>query len=415
MKKIRILLINHYAGSAYHGMEYRPFQLAREWIRHGCDVTILAASFSHLRNHQPDMGAHGKVIQDIDGIRYIWYQTPSYRGNGLKRAYNIWTFCRHVWQDSDALSKEVAPDVVIASSTYPMDIWIASRIARRSNAKLIYEIHDLWPLSLIELGGMSRLHPFVVVCGLAEKRAYREADCVVSMLPLVQEHVVRHGLSREKLVIVPNGISPVEWTGQTPAVQDEVTGCIRRFRDQNRLVVGYTGAHGMPNALDTVLDAAKMLTHDPFAFVMIGNGHERERLAERVAGENISGVVMFPAVSRDRMPALLQSFDILYIGLQNQPLFRFGISPNKLMDYMMAGRPVLCAIRAGNDPVSEAGCGLTIEPESPQAIVQGLRDLAELSPEERDQMGRRGREYILKHHSYPVLAGKFLDIMRKIV
>lgn len=408
-------MINHYAGSVYHGMEYRPFYLAREWVRHGCDVTILAASFSHLRNHQPDTKGGRKRQQNIDGIQYIWYQTPSYRGNGLKRANNIWTFCRRVWKDTDALSKEVAPDVVIASSTYPMDIWIASRIARSSNAKLIYEIHDLWPLSLIELGGMSRMHPFVLVCGLAEKRVYREADCVVSMLPLVQEHVFRYGLSREKLHIVPNGISPDEWTGQGASVQDEVTGCIRHLRDQNRLVVGYTGAHGMPNALDTLLDAAKMLEHESFAFVLIGSGHERERLAGRVAGEHISSVYMFPTVSRDRMPDLLQSFDILFIGLQNQPLFRFGISPNKLMDYMMAGRPVLCAIRAGNDPVSEAECGLTIEPESPQAIVQGLTDLAGLSPEERDQMGRRGREYIRKHHSYPVLASVFLDIIRKTI
>jgi glycosyltransferase involved in cell wall biosynthesis len=109
------------------------------------------------------------------------------------------------------------------------------------------------------------------------------------------------------------------------------------------------------------------------------------------------------------VPALLASFDIAYIGWQRTPIYRFGIAPNKLMDYMMAGCAVLHSVEAGNDPVAEAGCGVTVAPESADAVVQGLRALAARTQEERRAMGRRGRDFVLAHHTYPVLARRFLD------
>uniref|UniRef100_UPI00286B7996 glycosyltransferase n=1 Tax=Roseateles sp. TaxID=1971397 RepID=UPI00286B7996 len=177
---MKILLINHYAGSPQHGMEFRPFYLAREWRRAGHQVLILAASESHVRSTQPQAGG-----QTIAGVAYVWYGTPAYAGNGFGRLRNIWSFCRQLWNDADALAENFQPDVVIASSTYPMDIWPARRIAKKARAKLVYEVHDLWPLSPIELSGMSPRHPFAMLCQKAENEAYRDADVVVSMLPKV--------------------------------------------------------------------------------------------------------------------------------------------------------------------------------------------------------------------------------------
>lgn len=411
---MKILLINHYAGTPELGMEYRPYYLAREWVRMGHQVLVLAASHSHVRSRQPQAGG-----QTLDGIAYCWYETPAYAGNGFGRLRNIWAFCRHVAKDADILAREFAPDVVIASSTYPMDVWVARKVAHLAQAKLVYEVHDLWPLSPIELSGMSPWHPFALLCQKAENDAYRDADRVVSMLPKVQQHMAAHGLELSKLHIVPNGITLDEWDeSQAPGLQAEIAAHIATQRAAGKLVVGYAGSHGLPNALDVLLDAAKLLQaqgaagQPPLHVVMVGGGHEKARLAARVRAEGIANVAMFDAIPKAQIPALLAAFDIAYIGWQRTPIYRFGIAPNKLIDYLMAGRAVLHSVEAGNDPVAEAGAGLTVPPENAEAVAQGLLQLAELSPAERAAMGERGRAFAMAHHAFPVLAARFIEALR---
>ena len=112
-------------------------------------------------------------------------------------------------------------------------------------------------------------------------------------------------------------------------------------------------------------------------------------------------------VNKSAIPTLLSKFDVCYIGGQRTSLYRFGISPNKLMDYMMAAKPIINAIEAGNDPVQEAGCGITVPPENPQAIVNAVRCLMAMSEEDRTEMGLRGQRYVQENHDYRVLAKNF--------
>ncbi|WP_140632963.1 glycosyltransferase family 4 protein [Methylibium rhizosphaerae] len=405
---MNILYLNHYAGSPALGMEYRPYYLAREWVRAGHRVTMVAASYSHVRARQPEVGDQPKA-EAIDGIDYRWFPTPPYQGNGLGRVKNIWAFLRRVWAAAGTLVRDMRPDLVIASSTYPMDIWVARRIARKAGARLVYEVHDLWPLSPIELSGMSRRHPFIMLCQYAEDTAYRTADVVVSMLPKVHDYMASRGLALHKLAIVPNGITLDEWQGEPQPLRSDVEAALRVARDAGRKVVGYAGSHGLPNALDTLLDAAALLRDAPLQIVMVGDGHEKQRLAQRVQREGLANVTMLTPIPKAQIPSFLAAIDMAYIGWQRVPIYRFGIAPNKLMDYMMASVPVLHSVEAGNDPVAEAGCGVTVAPESPQAVAEGLRRLAAMSDGQRREMGQRGRAFVLAHHTYPVLAQRFLQ------
>jgi glycosyltransferase involved in cell wall biosynthesis len=316
-----------------------------------------------------------------------------------------------VWADARRAVAEFHPDVVIASSTYPMDIWVAKRLATLAKAKLVFEVHDLWPLSPIELGGMSPRHPFIQLCQWAENTAYRDSDVVVSMLPKVHEHMKGHGLDLRKLHIIPNGISLDDWQGEGQAVGDKLKDYMLREHELGNLIVGYAGSHGLPNALDALLDAAKLLKDKPFRFVLVGDGHEKSRLQQRVMDEGLSHVRMFDPIPKAQIPSLLHGFDIAYIGWKRTPIYRFGICPNKVMDYMMAGCPILHSVEAGNDPVADAGCGLTVSPESPPAIADGVMTLGSLSAKERQTMGAQGQAYVQAHHTYSVLAQDFLKIL----
>ena len=410
---MNILYLNHYAGSPRHGMEYRPYYLAREWVQAGHAVRMLAADFSHVRTRQPDQ-AGTRHHELIDGIDYHWYPTPVYAGNGLGRVKNIWHFLRQVWREAGRIVREFRPDIVIASSTYPMDIWVAHRIVKLARqqgliCRLVFEVHDLWPLSPIELGGMSPAHPFIRLCQAAEDYAYRHADVVVSMLPKVAGHMQDHGLDLRKLHIVPNGITLDEWQGNPPPLREDVAQHMRACKQAGLQLVGYAGSHGTPNALDVMLQAAALLRDAPLAFVLVGDGHEKAALQAQAQQLGLQNVAFFDPIPKAQIPSFLAVTDIAYIGWQRVSIYRFGIAPNKLMDYMMARCVVLHSVEAGNDPVAEAGCGITVPPADPAAIADGLRQLAALDAGTRARMGDAGRQFVLEHHTYPVLARRFLQ------
>ncbi|XOQ43822.1 MAG: 2-deoxystreptamine glucosyltransferase [Clostridium sp.] len=409
---MNILYINHYAGSRLHGMEFRPWFMAKRWAKAGHHVTIAASSFSHLRTKNPDLKGKKFDEQMLDGIRYFWLAGPEYHGNGMGRIKNMLLFLKGLYQYEKEITKTGAPDAVIASSTYPLDIYPAHHIAKKYGAALIYEVHDLWPLSPIELGGMSPKHPYIRVMQAAENYCYRHSDRVVSLLPNAKEHMVEHGMAPEKFVYVPNGIEKADWEkpfGNPPVYSEQLS----EYRRRGEFLIGYAGAHGIANALDSFVEAGELLRGKKIRLLLIGPGPERERLIQKAKDKQLEDVVTFlPPVSRGQIPELLSQMDALYIGLQRQPLFRFGVSPNKLMDYMMAGKPVIFAIDAPNDMVAEAGCGVSIPPEDSAAIARAAEKLASCSAEELTQMGRRGREYILKNNEYDVLSQRFLDALR---
>ena len=248
-----------------------------------------------------------------------------------------------------------------------------------------------------------------MLCQTAENYAYKHSDIVISMACKADSYMAEHGLDLRKFHHIPNGISPEDWDYQPALTADRLYAHLQSIKNQGKTVVGYAGSHGLPNALDVLLDAATLLHDAPLAFVLVGDGHEKRRLVQRVEAEGLRNVALFDPVPKAQIPTLLNHFDIAYIGWKRVPLYRFGIAPNKLMDYMMAGRAVLHSVEAGNDPVADADCGLTVPPESAAAVAQGLLQLACTSPEQRKQMGDRGRAYVLKHHAYPVLAQRFIE------
>lgn len=404
---MNILLINHYAGSLQHGMEYRPYYLGRGWVRFGHQVVIATASISHLRLYSPLIT--GPITKEtIDGIQYLWFQTSKYHGNNLGRAINIFSFVGILLRYSDWIAKSYSPDVVIASSTYPLDIIPASWIASKVNAKLVFEVHDLWPLHLIEVGGMSQKHPLVLLFQWAADYAYRNADHVVSILPNASEYMESRGMEKDKFVYVPNGIDIGEWQISQQNDLREHKRIIYQLQQKKLFLVGYAGAHGLSNALHTIIQAASRIQTQPIAFILIGEGPEKKKLQRSASELGLNNVLFLPPIPKSSIPALLNEMDALYIGLKKEPLFRYGVCPNKLMDYMMAAKPIIYAIEAGNDMVAENNCGISIPSEHPVALMCAIIKLINTPADERSEMGKRGKRYVLANHDYQLLAKKFL-------
>lgn len=394
-------------------MEFRPYFMAKRWVRQGHQVTIVLSSYSHLRSDNPDSLGRPYWVEEIDGIRYFWINGPEYHGNGMGRIKNMLSFYRGLSKFESQINENGTPDAVIASSTYPLEIYPLHKMAKKHGAMLIYEVHDLWPLSPMELGGIPKYHPYIMLMQAAENYCYKHSDYVVSILPNAQEHMIEHGMNPEKFICIPNGIVKEDW--ETESSSAPVYGeKLKQYHDDGYFLIGYTGAHGVANALDSYIEAGELLRGSKIKLLLVGQGPERDRLMEKIKELKLEEVVeALPAVARDDVPGLLEQMDALYVGLQRQPLFRFGVSPNKLMDYMMAAKPVIFAIEAGNDMVADAGCGVSIPPESPEEIARAARQLSQTPKEQLDAMGQRGQEYILKHHEYDVLSNEFIEVLRR--
>jgi glycosyltransferase involved in cell wall biosynthesis len=404
---MKILVINHYAGSPRHGMEYRPFFLAREWQRAGHSVTIAAASKSHLRSANPVCRGIA-TSESVEGIRYIWYWTPPYRRNGIPRALNMGVFLLQLLVHIRSLAGRCRDGVVIASSTYVLDVIVAFLIAKLAKAKLVFEVRDLWPLTIIELGRISPRNPLIRLLQRAADFGYCNAHSVISVLQNAEPYMRSRGLPPGRFTYVPNGVEMESWNedGELPPLHQEIIDGARR---SGHFIVGYAGRHGRANALGYIIRAAERLTADPITFVFVGEGVEKERLKRLAAELNLRNVEFLPTVPRAAVPRFLASMDALILSWERSSLYRFGISPNKLFDYMMAGKPIIHAVEAPNDPVLETGCGISVPPEDPGAIAAAVLKLTALSPEARAKMGENGRLRVRAVHDYKVLAARFLD------
>lgn len=405
---MNILLINHYAGTPSYGMEYRPFHIAKEWVKSGHKVLVVGGSYSHLRKQQPNPGA-----EIIDGVNFYWIKINAYNGNGIGRIVSMLLFVSKLWCFYKQYLNDFWPDVVIASSTYPIDIYPARKISKYYGAKLFYEVHDLWPLSPIELGGYSKGHPFIRIMQKAENYCYKYVDGVVSLLPKAEEHMWEHGLEKGKFFYVPNGIVIEDWANPKP-LPDEHNLVLTQLKQEGKFIVGFAGAHGIANSLYSVIDAVAQLNSANVVLVLVGTGQEKNNLIKYVRDNKIENVFFLLPVNKLAIPSLLQKMDVLYIGLQKQSLFRFGISPNKMFDYMMSGKPIVQAIDAGNNLVEEASCGLYAEPENVESIKKAILAIKNMTVDEREKLGANGHAYVLKNHTYKVLSDNFIKAINTV-
>ena len=404
---MNILYIEHYAGSPEMGMEFRPYYLSQEWIKQGHSVTIIAGDYSHLRKKNPTI-TKDFTREVIDGIEYIWVKTGEYSGNGMKRALTMERFVRKLYLHAKRIAKKWKPEVVIASSTYPLDTYPAQKIANKAKAKYIHEVHDMWPATLYEVGGMSKKHPFVVVMQKAENSAYKHADAVVSLLPCAKEYMEKHGLRKDRFFHVPNGIVMDEWEN-AESLPEEHAELFNKLHGEGKFIVGYFGGHALSNCLTTLIEAAAQTREEDIHFVLVGNGVEKENLMQSAKG--LTNVSFLPAVSKKAIPALTKEFDCIYIGAKDSPLYRFGVCMNKMYDSMMAGKPTVVAINAPLTPIEECGCGVIVPPEDAESIVRAILQIKSMPVEQRKAMGEKGRIEATTKYTYRELAQQFVDIM----
>lgn len=399
MTKKNIWIINQYAGSKHHGMNYRSYYIGKELVNLDHHVTLFAGSFSHLLKKLPSLDGLWKR-EKIDGIDYIWVKTRKYKGSkSIFRTLGMFQFILNLL--FIPTKKFVKPDIIVVSSISPLPILNAVFWAKRYQAKLFFEVRDIWPLSLIELGGVSPKHPFVLLLDWIEKYAYRNADKVISVLPDAFAHMKDQGLDKHKFVHIPNGIDCNE------ALNSNLD-CEIDYNPNKKFLIGYLGTVGIANALDYFVEAAEQLKDNTeITFAIVGQGPEKERIQKLINAKALNNIRLYPSVRKDEVQQVLKQFDVCYVGWFKHALYRFGISPNKIFDYMLSGKAILHSSSASNDPIKEAKCGLSCEAEDIKGIANCILKLKDMPLEERKILGEHGRKFVQANHDYKQLAQKY--------
>ena len=413
-----IWYINHYAKPSPFGTPGRAFYLSKALASFGHEILIICASNHHTRL-RPAPFEDIDRIHSYDGINYYHIRTRPYQGNGMVRILNMLDFSWGVAQMTKKIEEGsmACPDVVIPSCAHIFLYLPARWIAKKFNARLIYEVRDIWPLSLIEIVGLSKWHPLVMVMSFIEKNAYKKADAVVSLLPKAFEHMEAKGLDPLKFHYITNGVNANEWKAPHHDLPGEHQKVFNWARKNGKFIIVYAGAHGPPNALEQVLDLKKVLgdIQAPYHFIFIGDGSSKRNLKDRVQRERIDFISFLPRVPKSQIFSAMMQTDACFIGWQKKKIYQYGISPNKLGDYFMAGKPVIHAVQAGNDPVAESGAGITVEPYNPVQLDQALRQLIAMDSEEYKRMGETGKKYALENLEWSVLGKRYAELCEKLV
>ncbi|MDF2568196.1 MAG: WblI protein, partial [Oscillospiraceae bacterium] len=285
---------------------------------------------------------------------------------------------------------------------------LAKAIAQKSRAKTAYEIHDIWPLSIMELYGFGEKNPIIKIIQKAEHFAYQNSDVVISILPDADKHIKELGYENINYVKIPNGVVLDSEREMIPQVQHEL---LDGYRKQDKFIVMYLGGFATANALEDLLDCSLLLPENA-QIVMVGDGVLKKDFEQRIKDNEYQNITILPSVKKREVQDILSYADCLYIGAKECSLYRYGVGMNKIFDYMLAKKPIIYGVKASNDPIKDADCGITIQPESSSEIAKAICDLMDLSKERLDQMGENGYNYVVKNHDYKVLAEKFANALK---
>jgi glycosyltransferase involved in cell wall biosynthesis len=397
---MNVWLVNQYAIPPTQPGITRHFSLAATLNRRGHDVTLIASSFDHVTRKETRLEpAEMFRLETIEGVRFLWLRTPPYEGNTRHRVWNMLVFAWRVWRRHGCQELPL-PDVIVGSSPHLFGAFAAWRLARALGVPFVLEVRDLWPEMLVQWGDIRAGHPVFRVLAWIEQTLYRNSAWIITLWQHTPPYIAARGGDPGRISWISNGVFLDAILPQPP--RKDACG---------PLTIMYLGAHSLTNPLHTVLDTAALLQAEGYAdkvrFRFFGDGPNKSALIERAQRAGLDEMVRFEApVPKQRVSTVITEADAFILPLHHGGLYRWGMSPNKLFDYMAAARPIVIAVDVPN-PVAEAGAGLTVPAENAKAMAEAIKKLLALAPEERWEMGLRGRRYVEAHHDMARLAERF--------
>jgi len=403
-----IWIFNHYAVTPDLPGGTRHFDFGKELVKRGYKVTVFASSFQHgSMRYVKGFFKKDFIVEELEGVRFVWIKTSPYSGNNWKRVINMLSYSVRAYKVARKLNTE-KPDIIIGSSVHLFAVFTAYLLSKKYKTPFIMEVRDLWPQTLIDMG-VSKWHPFVILLGILERFLYKRSDKIITLLPKANEYIEKLNVPEDKIVWIPNGVD----LGRFNFNEDNSN----LKHDKSCFIITYTGAIGKANNLDILIEVAEKLNknYPEIKFLVVGDGPEKEKLVRIAMEKKLNNIEFNALVPKNEVPKILYKSDALFFNLKDSAVFKYGISSNKLFDYLASGKPIIFSSNSINNPVEEAEAGITVPPDNPEKLAEAIIMLYKMPEEKRAEMGKNGRSYVEKYYSIPVLVDKLESVIRSLL
>ena len=414
--KTNIWIMNHYASGMYFDHGGRHYNFAKYLRRAGYKPVVFGANSKHgkaERFFETDALWEEHFAEEID-TPFVFVRARTYTGNGKQRVLNMIDFYRNVKKAAkEYAAQHGRPDVIFASSVHPLTLVAGIQLAKQFGVKCVCEVRDLWPESIVSFGIAGPHNPAVLALRRLEKWIYKKADALVFTMEGAYDYIMEQGweneIPRSKVYHINNGVDleSFDYNKEHFRIEDP------DLDDPDTFKVVYTGSIRKANGLGILVDAAKAI-RDPRSKILVwGEGDEREELTRRVEEEGLTNIIFKGKVEKKYVPAIVSRADLNLIHWGEVHMIQYGVSYNKLFDYMAAGRPIFSTVRPGYSIWEKYDCGRDTEDSRPEPLAHELGKMAALPPEELSRLGRNARKGA-EDYDFRVLTQKLLNVIGEI-
>ena len=403
---MNIWCISKYSALPNYGAGARLFYLAKEFNRNGNNALLITSDSNHLASFPETNKKYN--FESVEGLDVLWLKTRKYtKTASISRILSWFDFELGLFRlDRKTLP---VPDSIIVSSLSILTILFGWYLKRKYKAKLIFEIRDIWPLTMVEEGGFNRFHPLVLFIGWIEKFGYKKADLISGTMPRLDKHVEETLGYARPFFCSPLGFDPALFAERYAAE----LGRLDEYFPEDKVIIGYAGSMGISNNLEPFVKCIeKFESEEKIHFVLVGGGDLREQYESRLSGT--TNVTFVPRLKSSEVPAFLKRCDILYLSTHDSRVWDFGQSMNKVVEYMYAGKPVIASYSGYRSMLNEANSGIFVPSNDVKKLQESIKCYAEMSEAELEEIGKRGYEWILKHRTFGALGKEYLDAIEAI-
>jgi len=408
-----ILIITKLASTKKEGFESRISCLAQEFSKKQNNVTIITSDSNHLGYYEETKAKIDNYI--YQGVNFKILKTLRYKNTiSLRRILSWFDFELKIFLNLRKLI-EIEPNVIIVSSLSLLTVVNGLILKIKfKNSKLIFEVRDIWPLTLIEEGGYSKFHPAVLFLAFIEKLGYKYYDAIVGTMPNLVEHV-ENVLNKKatNVYCIPFGVYPESYLLNNPLMSSNIKLNEFKSKTENSFTIGYAGSIGLSNGLETFVQVIKELQYlKKINIIFLGEGGYKDKFQEELS--DFSNVTFAGRVERDHVKYYLDLCDVLFIAALPSKVWDFGWSLNKMIDYMMSCKPVIAEYDGHRSMINEADSGFFVKSRNVSELKEKIIELYNMSPESLKYIGERGKDWIIKNRSWDIISNNYLNLINKI-